>query len=227
MNHLLKITALLGLITTSAVQAADLPSTVEQSHEILLGRQSSASPIPQKELDEAKGVAIIDITKGGFVVGGIGGDGVVLVKIKSGLGGFLGARNWSAPIPIGFSGGSFGAQIGGSNTKAIVLLNSDRAVERFTKPGKVGWSASATGTVGGDHRSEQEGGLLNDSDIKIFQSTEGLYGGAVFGGSSLSINNKAISRTYGSGKGVRDILEGGVSAPPYAKKLVEVLNGKR
>lgn len=209
------------------IQAAVLPELVGNSQEILASRQGSAAPIPQDEIKAARGVAIIDVTKGGFIFGGVGGSGVVLAKIKTGLSGMVGMESWSAPIPIGFSGGSFGAQVGGSNTKAIVLLLSDNAVKRFTNPGKIGWSASASGTAGADTNAEKEGGLLSDVDVKIYQSTEGVYGGAVFGGASLSINDKAISEAYGQGKFVRDILEGKVASPTYAESLVKLLNGKR
>jgi lipid-binding SYLF domain-containing protein len=216
---------LLGLLPQ--LEAASLPDVVSQSYQVLATRQGSASPIPQNEINAARGVAIIDITKGGVVFGGIGGDGVVLTKVKSGLSGAVGLESWSAPVPIGFSGGSFGAQIGGSNTKAIVILLSDNAVQRFTNPGKIGWSASASGTAGADTKTEREGGLLSDVDVKIYQSTDGLYGGAVFGGASLSVNQKAIAQSYGEGKYVRDILEGKVPVPAYAEQLINLLKGKR
>jgi|GEM_PF-413873 len=226
LTRLLLVPAALAAMAFGA-QAASVPELVAQSYQILSTRQGSASPIAQGEFSAARGVAIIDITKGGLVFGGIGGDGVVLVKIKSGLSGMVGMESWSAPVPIGFSGGSFGAQIGGSKTQAIVILLSDNAVRRFTNPGKIGWSASAGGTAGADSKAEKEGGLLSDVDVKIYQSTEGLYGGAVFGGASLSINDKAIAESYGPGKFVRDILEGKVATPAYTESLVSLLNGKR
>lgn len=226
MIRLLLVPTVLAALSLGA-HAATVRELVGQSHQILSTRQGSASPIPQDEFRAARGVAIIDITKGGLVFGGIGGDGVVLVKIKSGISGMVGMESWSAPVPIGFSGGSFGAQIGGSKTQAIVILLSDNAVQRFTNPGKIGWSASAGGTAGADSKVEKEGGLLSDVDVKIYQSTEGLYGGAVFGGASLSINEKAIADSYGPGKYVRDILEGKVASPEYTGSLVRLLDGKR
>lgn len=224
--RLLLVSATLATMSMG-VHGATVQELVVQSHQILSTRQGSASPIPQDEFKAARGVAIVDITKGGLVFGGLGGDGVVLVKIKSGLSGMIGMESWSAPVPIGFSGGSFGAQIGGSKTQAIVILLSDNAVQRFTNPGKIGWSASAGGTAGADSKVEKEGGLLSDVDVKIYQSTEGLYGGAVFGGASLSINEQAIASSYGQGKYVRDILDGKVPSPEYATPLVKLLEGKR
>jgi lipid-binding SYLF domain-containing protein len=228
MKSIIAYTALFtALIGFSPSASANLPAIVNNATGILSAKQGSAAPIPQAEIDAARGVAIVDITKGGLVFGGTGGSGVVLLKTKKGLSGLVGRESWGSPIPIGFSGGSFGAQIGGSNTKAIILLNSEAAVRKFTTPGKIGWSASATGTAGTDTVSEQEGGLLSDVDAKIYKETEGIYGGAVFGGTSLSINDKAIAEGYGAGTFVRDILENKVQTPAYTQPLIKLLEGKR
>jgi lipid-binding SYLF domain-containing protein len=219
--------AAIGMLTVSMLQAASLPDLVKQSTGILAARQGTAEPIPAAELSQAKGVAITDITKGGFIIGGTGGDGVVLIKIRKGLSGVVGITSWSAPIPVSFSGGSFGAQIGGSNTKAIVLLNSERAVEVFTKPGELKWNAQAAGTAGADSRRAGAGGLLSEVDVKIYQMDSGIYGGATFGGSTLKIQDNTIKSAYGANVYVRDIIEGKVKVPDYAGELVKLLNGKR
>ncbi|NJK92855.1 MAG: lipid-binding SYLF domain-containing protein [Blastochloris sp.] len=229
-NNLLNpgIAAFLGLVLLGGISHAGVvEDDVKNAISILSRKQGSAYPIPTQELKEAKGVAVVDISKGGFVIGGTGGSGVVLLKVKKGLKGWVGITSWSAPIPVTFSGASFGAQIGGSNTKAIILLNSDAAVSKFTSPGKLGWMAEATGTAGADTERERAGGLLSDVDTKIYKQEEGLYGGAVFGGAALAINEKAIKQAYGPGIFLRDILEGKVKLPEYAVKLAELLDGKR
>jgi lipid-binding SYLF domain-containing protein len=223
----LGVVGMLAFSAVSSLRAAALPDLVKQSVDILSARQGTTSPIPADELAKAKGVAITDITKGGFIIGGTGGDGVVLVKIKKGLSGAVGMTSWSAPIPVSFSGGSFGAQIGGSNTKAIILLNSDKAVQVFTHPGKLAWNAQADGTAGADTAKEGEGGLLSDVDVKMYKADSGVYGGATFGGSSLSIQDDTIKAAYGANIYVRDIIEGKVKVPEYAEKLTKLLDGKR
>jgi lipid-binding SYLF domain-containing protein len=212
----------------SIAQAEDkIQPMVQAATQTLAAKQGSASPIPKEALAAAKGVAIIDITKGGFIVGGTGGSGIVVLKAKQGVTGLVGMQSWVAPIPIGFSGGSFGAQIGGSNTKMIVLLNSDQAVKVFTNPGKLAWNAQASGTAGADTETEAAGGALSEVDVTIYKETEGLYGGATFGGTTLSIQDDRIKSTYGPEIFVRDIIEGKVKAPEYAKPLINLLEGKR
>jgi lipid-binding SYLF domain-containing protein len=217
----------LALVLTAASAFANLDATLQKATNILSAKQGSASPIPQEALDTTLGVAILDITKGGLVFGGTGGSGVVLLKQKQGISGFFGMKSWSAPIPITLSGGSFGAQIGGSTTKAIVLLNTPAAVSKFTSPGKIGWSASASGTAGSDTEREQKGGLLSDVDVKIYEQTEGFYAGAVFSGASLAIDQNSLMQAYGANVYVRDILEGRVKPPASAERLIQLLNGKR
>lgn len=230
LNHFLfscgaAITVLSG--SFSATAADDLPALVDEATQIVAARQGSASPIPESKLLAAKGVAILDITKAGFVVGASRGKGVVLVKNEHGLGGLLGLESWSAPIPIKITGGSIGAQIGKTETKTIVLLKTQAAVDAFTNPGELQWQAGATGTAGGDTRTQQAQGELTDADIQAYQQTDGLYGGAVFGGSQLAINDEMLHEAYGADMYLRDILEGTVPVPEYAERLVELLDGIR
>lgn len=219
--------SLLLIVLGTATASANLDALVQNATTILANKQGSSSPIPQEEIDRSLGVAIVEISKGGFVFGGSGGNGVVLLKQKRGMKGFFGMKSWSAPIPVTFSGGSFGAQIGGSNTKAIILLNSPAAVSKFTNPGKIGWSASATGTLGSDTEREQKGGLLSDVDVKMYEETQGFYAGAVFGGASLAIDQNSLTQAYGTNIYVRDILEGRVNPPTSAQRLISLLDGKR
>jgi lipid-binding SYLF domain-containing protein len=218
------LSAALLISVSGAAWADSIEDNVKMAQDILANKQGSAEPIPQAAIKEAKGVAIFDLTKGGFIFGGTGGSGVVLVKGKPGL---LGGAPWLAPIPITFSGGSFGAQIGGSSTKAIVLLKTEQAVKTFTSAGKLAWDGAASGTAGNDSGTEVAGGLLSDKDVVIYKDSAGLYGGATFGGASLNIAEDAIKKGYGKDIYVRDILDNKVKMPEYAAKLVNLLDGKR
>jgi SH3 domain-containing YSC84-like protein 1 len=226
MKHFLRSIYCLSLavLLGGSLQAESVMSVTADATEILARKQGSVVPISAKALEAAKGVAILDITKAGLVVGGTGGDGIVVLKEKGVL---SWGSKWSAPIPIGFGGGSFGAQIGFSTTKMIILLNSDQAVRAFTNPGKLEWNATASGTAGTDTQTEQVGGLLSDLDVKIYKQSDGLYGGATIGGGTIRIQNDRIKKAYGSSIYVRDIVEGKVKTPDYAAQLYKLLNGKR
>lgn len=223
------ITLALSVVVTGAlagnVRANSVRESVGTATEILATKQGSTEPISAAALKKAKGLAIFSITKAGLVVGGTGGDGVVMVR--GGKAKALSTHAWSAPIPVGLSGGSFGAQIGVSTIHMIVLLNSDEAVRVFTQPGKLDWNATASGTAGKTSGTEHEGGLLSDQDVTVYKETSGLYGGATIGGAELSIQTDRIQSAYGTEVSVRDILDGKVNVPDYAKRLYELMNGKR
>src|SRR4030095_6176479 len=62
--------------------------------------------IPNSVLEKAEGIAVFPGTiKGGFIVGGQHGRGILSARLES-------SRAWSAPAFMSVTGGSFGAQIG-------------------------------------------------------------------------------------------------------------------
>src|SRR5881397_1687979 len=66
--------------------------------------------IPQDLLEKAQCVVVVPgLKKGAFILGGKYGKGFVSCRISGGQG-------WSAPAAIRIEGGSFGLQIGGSET---------------------------------------------------------------------------------------------------------------
>ena len=77
-------------------------------------------------LQEAKGVYIVPkLTKGAFIFGVEGGNGVVLARDEK-----TGA--WSEPVFYETSAASFGLQAGGQTSEAILLINSPKAVDFVT-----------------------------------------------------------------------------------------------
>ena len=71
--------------------------------------------ITEATLSNAKGLAFITIAKGGFIVAGRGGTGLVVARLEDG--------SWSAPSAIGSMGISWGLQIGGDCCDFIIVLN--------------------------------------------------------------------------------------------------------
>lgn len=225
-HHLiaLGLTVMIAGALAASARANSVRETVGTATEILAKKQGSSEPIPEAALQKAKGVAIFGLTKAGLVIGGTGGDGVVMIRGKSKM---PPTTPWRAPIPMGLSGGSFGAQIGISTIHMIVLLNSDAAVELFTRAGKLAWNGTASGTAGKTSGTENEGGLLSDQDVTVYKETNGLFGGATIGGAALDVQGDRIQAAYGGGTSVRDILDGRAKVPDYAAHLYQLLDGKR
>jgi lipid-binding SYLF domain-containing protein len=73
-------------------------------------------------LQEAKGVYIVPkLTKGAFIFGIEGGNGVVLARDEKGA--------WSEPVFYETSAASFGLQAGAQSSEAVVLIMTLKGVD--------------------------------------------------------------------------------------------------
>ena len=223
MKFLISTTLALLLASTVLGRAADMEQRIRDAIQIVEKRQGSDDPIPAEILQNAKGVAICTILKGGIGIGGQGGEGIVLIRHLGGA-----APVWRAPSAFNISGASLGAQFGFSSISYIIVLNSERAIGQFIGVGKVKWDATATGTAGEDTGVESQSTRdLEKRDVLVYRDSGGLFGGATFGGSSIEVKTEINQMEYGRHIHVRDILEGKVPPPPSAQRLYDLLDGKR
>ena len=98
--------------------------------------------IPPAVMRTAKGLAILTITKVGFIFSARGGKGIVVTRTNTG---------WSGPSAIGLGGVGFGFQIGAAISEFVIVLNTNEAVNAFAKGGNVtlgGNLSVAAGPVG-------------------------------------------------------------------------------
>jgi len=215
----------LSLLLASSLftRAADMDERIHDATRIVEKRQGSDDPIPAEILQNAKGVAICTIIKGGIGIGGQGGEGIVLIRHLGGA-----APVWRAPSAFNISGASIGAQLGFSSISYIIVLNTERAIGQFVGEGKTKWDATATGTAGADTGVESQSTRdLEKRDVLVYRDSGGLFGGATFGGSSIEVKNEINEEAYGEHIHVRDILEGTVPVPANAQRLYNLLDGKR
>jgi lipid-binding SYLF domain-containing protein len=223
MKFLLATSLALTLASTSFVRAADMDERIHDATNIVEKRQGSDDPIPAEILQNAKGIAICTIVKGGIGIGGQGGEGIVLVRHLGGP-----VPVWRAPSAFNISGASLGAQLGFTSISYIIVLNSEKAIGQFVGTGKVKWDATATGTAGDDTGVESDSTRdLEKRDVLVYRDSGGLFGGATFGGSSIEVKSEINHDAYGPQGHVRDILEGRVPVPTSAQRLYDLLDGKR
>src|SRR5471030_1650195 len=209
MKFLLSTSLALLLASTLFVRAADMDERIHDATRIVDKRQGSDDPIPAEILQNAKGIAICTILKGGIGIGGHGGEGIVLIRHMGGP-----APVWRAPSAFNISGASLGAQLGFSSISYIIVLNTERAIGQFVGQGKMKWDATATGTAGPDTGVESESTRdLEKRDVLVYRDSGGLFGGATFGGSSIEVKDEINQLAYGPHLRVRDILEGKVPVP--------------
>jgi len=223
MKLLLSTSLALLIASTSFVRAADMDQRILDATHIVEKRQGSDDPIPAEILQNAKGVAICTILKGGIGIGGQGGEGIVLIRHLGGA-----VPVWRAPSAFNISGASLGAQFGFSSISYIIVLNTERAIGQFVGEGKMKWDATATGTAGPDTGVESQSTReLEKRDVLVYRDSGGLFGGATFGGSSIEVKTEINHEAYGEHIHIRDILEGKVPPPASAQHLYDLLDGKR
>lgn len=223
MKLLLSTTLVFLLASTPFVRAADMYERIHDAIRILEKRQGSDDPIPTEVLQNAKGVAICTIIKGGIGIGGQGGEGIVVIRHVGPTG-----TVWRAPSAFNISGASLGLQLGFTSISYIIVLNTDRAIGQFFNEGKFKWDATATGTAGADTAIQSQSTRdLERQDVLVYRESGGLYGGATFGGSTIEAKDEINQDAYGEHVHVRDILEGNAQPPAQAQKLYDLLDGKR
>eukprot|EP00505_MAST-04D_sp_SCG-Rhode-Island_P002898 Stramenopile-MAST_4_protein_2898 len=175
----------------------------------------------EKVLKHAHGLAFITVLKGGFIVAGRAGTGLVISRLESGL--------WSAPSAIGTFGMSWGAQIGGDLTDFIVVLTSKAAVDAFTGTGtiaRIGASVGATIGVGRKAEADVHLGRKGNyvSHVYTYAKTKGVYAGVAFEFGGIRTRNALNRRFYGFDVSPKDLLSGNIPQPKAGKPLYDELN---
>lgn len=193
-----------------------MPETVANSTKILRSfERIPEKAIPRRVLRHARGLVILDIIKGGFVISGRGGVGVVVARTGHG---------WSGPSAIATGGAGFGFQIGGEVSEFVLVLNNEDAVKAFSHGGNVsigGNLSVAAGPVG----RVAEGDVLPVAAIYSYSRSKGLFAGASLEGTVLVTEDKKNATYYGRGVTPDEILSARVSPPARAGRLLSVLNG--
>jgi lipid-binding SYLF domain-containing protein len=158
----------------------------------------------RSRLDQAKAVIIVPaLTRGGFIFGAEGGDGVLLARTPDGM--------WSDPVFLRLAGASFGLQAGVDSSEVVMMIMSDQALQAVTRSGfKFGASGGLTMvTLGASAGAATPGNLAGDI-IVWAASRGGLYGGLTLDGSVINIRDDWNQSFYGRRVDVSEILSGRV-----------------
>lgn len=159
-------------------------------------QQKPDKRVPADLLAKAKGVVLLDRTKAGFIFAYQGGNGVALVKDRSG--------EWSPAAFLTASEASLGFQIGGEQNFYVILLMTTNAT-RALADSLIDFGGEARGTAGNNSGGVE--GTVNASDsVIVYDDRQGLFGGAAIKGGALSPDNHANEVYYGQYVSMSDIL---------------------
>ena len=206
-----------GVVLGASPVCASMQNDVEQAATIIERFQAvPEKAIPRAVLKEARGLAIMTVIKAGFGFSGRGGAGVVVARTPHG---------WSGPSAIGTGGAGFGFQIGGEVTEFVFILNTDAAVQAFSRDVNVtlgGALSVAAGPIG----RNAEVGITPVAAIYTYSRSQGLFAGLSLEGTVIGTRNDANATYYGRAVTPEEILTGKVLPPPGARRLVQVLSSQ-
>jgi lipid-binding SYLF domain-containing protein len=174
--------------------------------------------VPQDLLNKAQCIVMVPgLKKGAFVFGAQYGKGFFSCRPKDGVG-------WSAPGGVIVEGGSFGLQIGGSQTDVFMLVMNPRGEDRLlsSKFTIGGDATAAAGPVGRSTQGQTDGAFT--AEILTWARSKGLFAGISLTGATLRQDAAWNKELYGRDINNREIITGGTAAPAAAGGLLDELN---
>lgn len=196
-------------LSTLAAQSSDEARRLVDAASVLDEIMAAGDKaVPQAIMEKAEGIAVFpSLIKGGFIVGGQRGHGVLSVRDKK-IGG------WSAPAFLTITGGSIGAQIGAQAIDLILVVNNQRGLEHLVKNQfKIGADAGvAAGPVGRDASASTDIQML--AQILTYSRARGLFAGVTLNGSTIRQDRDANERFYGTAYRTGQIVFDGLATPP-------------
>jgi lipid-binding SYLF domain-containing protein len=179
--------------------------------------RASDRGIPQDLLNKARCVVVVPgMKKAGFIFGAKYGRGFSVCRREGGSG-------WSAPAAMRVEGGSFGFQIGASETDVVLLVMNDGGMkhllsDKFTLGGD---ASVAAGPLGRDASARTD--VMMNAEILSYSRSRGLFAGIALSGVSLRPDGETNRVLYGRDSTNREILTGDFKTPASARKFERAL----
>jgi lipid-binding SYLF domain-containing protein len=199
-----------GMMYGSESSASRLQTSNEVLGEIMGAPDKG---IPQELLEKSQCIVIVPgLKKGAFIFGGKYGRGYILCRASSGNG-------WSAPGGVTVEGGSFGFQIGGEETDAVMLVMSKRGAEKLlSSKFTLGGDASvAAGPVG--RTSSADTDLQLHAEILTYSRSRGVFAGVSLNGATLRPDKESNNELYRNKHTNQQIVMGRTTPPEAAAGL--------
>ena len=156
--------------------------------------------IPKDLMDKAQCVVIVPgLKKAAFVFGGDYGRGFAICRSHGA---------WGSPAAVRFSGGSFGAQIGGESTDVVMLVMSRRWHGKACDRQIHAWRGCVRRRWASRKNAVAETDLQLHAEILSYSRTRGAFVGAALDGTVVSEDGSEDRKLYGREVDNKAILEG-------------------
>jgi lipid-binding SYLF domain-containing protein len=176
----------------------------------------TVSQDPRNSLVRARAVMICPrVFKAGFIIGGSGGDCVLLARAGNGT--------WSYPAFYGLGSGSIGFQAGIQDSAITMIIMTGRGLNAvMDSQFKLGGDASiAIATFGAGVGGATTAAV--GADIVVYAESRGLFGGVSVEGSIMTLHSDWNTEYYGQPYSARQIVEQMTGVNRGADPLREVL----
>jgi lipid-binding SYLF domain-containing protein len=171
--------------------------------------------IPEEIMSGAKCVAVVpSLKKAGLGFGGQYGRGVASCRTATG---------WSAPAFFMVGGGSFGLQIGAQAVDLVMIITSDKGMERLlSSKFKLGANASAAAGPVGRHVEGMTDWKMR-AEVLTYSRARGLFGGLELNGAVIQQDKDSTRDFYGHLIPYKTLLTGATPAPADAQPFLSAL----
>ncbi len=207
------------LVSQPAMAQVDQQKTVNNAASTVerLKTDSNFQTSFLEDLQRARAVLIVpDLYKGGFILGGQYGNGVLLVHLPDG--------SWSYPAFYTMEGGSVGLQIGLETSSILFIINSEKALRAIlSNQFKIGADAGITVVVVGAGIGASTTSNLGADITAVSLSGIGLYGGLSLEGTVLSPRESWNASYYGENVSSRALVLDNAVSNPQADRLRDIL----
>ena len=211
----LLITTVLSTATLLHAGEADNRRLAEANTMFKEIMDTSDRSIPRDLLRDSQcAVLVPGMKKAGFIVGAKFGRGFATCRTP---------KSWSAPIAVRIEGGSFGFQIGASETDIILLVRNKSGMEHLlSSKFTLGGDASvAAGPVGRESTADTD--LSMHAEILSWSRSRGVFAGIALQGATLRPDSDVDKDLYGREIDRREVLNGKVPPPQAAVELIHTL----
>ena len=195
------------------VAAASTPERLAAATEAVNNLSNTPDrDIPEDLLQKAHCIVVVPSMKSGaFVVGADYGRGFASCRTGAG---------WSAPAGVKVEGGSFGFQIGGTDTEVVMLVMNEAGMNKLlsTKFTLGGEAKVAAGPIGRRGTAQTDAAMT--AEILSYSRSKGVFAGVALNGATLREDESANKDLYGKSVSNRAILTGAVPPPDGASSFV-------
>ena len=180
----------------AADDATEAKALVANSKEVISAFAANKDlPTFAPALGKAKAVLIFpQVLKAGFILGGSGGSGVLMVRDSQG--------EWTGPAFYTMGSASLGFQAGASSAEVVMIINSQKALDSlYSNKFKLGGDASVAAGPKGVGT-----GASIAADFVVYSTVKGAFAGMSVDGSVLDVRQSLNQAYYGKPATPADIL---------------------